>query len=224
MPVPKFNLTQEFTLLALNSEGKIRNSVAGYNEMYFLAAAFMELIILKKISTQDNLVVIENASPTGISYLDELLETVQASSKSKKLKDWLHDLYIHNKIKVSTQVLNQLSEQKVLQKIEGKFLLVFPYTKYIDTDEDNEDSIVQKLRESILDKTKMTAYTMALSLLLDRSGILADFFSKYEQEKLKIYIKSLKEDVSLVSAVSKDMMELIQEVDSGADSLVTIIS
>lgn len=60
----KLNLPQEFALLALSDQGNVSTQVAGYKEMYFLAAILMELAILNKISVRDNILYIKDQKPT----------------------------------------------------------------------------------------------------------------------------------------------------------------
>lgn len=155
--------------------------------------------------------------------MDQVLEILQ--TKSKNTKNWLRDLYLHGTVPACKNILESLISQDILIKEEGKFLLVFPYTKFLPKNLQIKDEIVQRIQQAALEHKVPSLQNISLMLLLQKSDLLKDFFSRN--------IKSVEEGLqgliyhqnSLgLDYICKVLFKIIKDVDSAADSVILTVS
>lgn len=203
------SLSQEFVLCSLTEKGKIP-LLETEVQVCILAGALLELLSAGCIH-------IDNHKKVRISAdLPEKLECLQS------LYQWLKEQKAMTVEKIAEEYTFTLNGKKLrtLTNDIGDSLVAgshasfekggFGKKHYYIPDPDAVDETIDKIRTQILDRQSVTEQTIILVTLLDKSGQLKRYFSKYDSSQIKIRHKEIKK--SFFDRLQDDMLRLADSV------------
>lgn len=212
------SITQEYLLCALNKKGKIP---AFGNEIQtcFVAGALLELLNNEFVKIQDKKVVINKEMNEAFDYLRPLYSFIEGS-KPKSIKNLASDYVFTFSSKKLNDLIQSVGDSLVAadcadgKKERGIFggekVRYFPKAERIE-------NVVQKVRAELLEDGDLSDETVCLTSLLNKSGLLKQYFSKYESKQLNDRINEIKNSDS--NRLVKEMLDYIDTL-----VLVTIIA
>lgn len=201
--------TQEFTLCALDEKGNLSNLKQVEISVCLLASMFYEMLEAKNIAFNEKKKLIALSQPdTSKLYLTFLYQKIQKKpiSVSNLSETYIFSITKNFEEEILSPLLDELAAIDTLeiQKQDG-FLgtksLYIPDTKTVNT-------IIEKVRAEFLEDGSISDETLVLGVLLQHSGLLKRYFSKYENDKLKERIKDLNQS-EIYSLVKKLLDEII---------------
>lgn len=185
-------LHEEILLLALKDKtGKIDWKAGMYN-MVMAGALIAELLLEERISLSDDkkkLLSVINPNRHENSVLNDALELLKNSKKSRNIQHWITSLSSLKKLKVNTA--KGLCRQGILKEEESKILFVFTAKRYPELNPVPEAALIERLREAIYSEGEVDVRTAALISLTNSTGILAIPFSGKELRQQKKRIKAI---------------------------------
>jgi hypothetical protein len=147
-------------------------------------------------------------------YLEPLYHNIK-DSKAKTVEG-LAELYIFNSNKKYNELFRSLAvslEDSYVEIRDDKGVLRTKTT--VVPNQGEQLKIIEKLRAEFLEEGSISEETMALGVLLNKSGIIKRYFSKFEADKLKERLEELKKS---------DAGIFIKRIVDYIDILITIIA
>ncbi|GAB7039492.1 MULTISPECIES: GOLPH3/VPS74 family protein [Catenuloplanes] len=121
------SLAEALVLLAYRDEdGTTEAGVRGLNHGV-AAASLLELMLEGRIAIDGGTVAVSDATPTGRAVPDAVLARIAGAGTSLTPRDWLWTLAREDGHRV---VLDRLVDGGVLERRDGRVLLVFPARRY----------------------------------------------------------------------------------------------
>lgn len=215
-----FNIVEKYTLCALKRAGGERALIA--NTAYtacITAAGFWELLQAGNLqkSQSGHLTAVEEMPPQDCYYT--LWHLVQ-SKPSITLNKWMEDLFLSRSsqlAKIVKDVTSSLHKKDalVLESRKGLFR-----TKQILTPETScLDRVILEIRAAFLNNGNLTPETTFLTALLDKSNILKNYFSQYENDMVTERVKDIRKDPT-ATAVGK----VLEDIDIILTTVMTIFA
>jgi hypothetical protein len=211
----QLSYTQEFFLCAVNKKGDIPALKAAEVSACLSIGTILELLDHGYIEKgeKDKLAIVKPWDDS-FSYLRATYEAIEAQKKPQDIvalafssgnKELKRDLQGVWDSLVEAGCTDDLPEQGIFKN----------QTKLIPKPEVVRN-IIEKLRAEFLEDGTLTKETICLAAFLDASGIIRDFFSKYERDILKQRLAEIREDESY--AYVRDI------IDSIAATMIVIIA
>jgi len=203
--------TQEYFLCAINGKGNVPLFRDVEVTVCLIAGGIMELIGSGYlVRDEKNKLVSGKDWDDTLSYLKPLYEEIVSSKKDRDAKG-ISVKYIdsdkkRNKLIASLGV--SLLAEGCVEELENKGFLKNK-TKYVPK-QDAVTRVIEKVRAEFLEDGEVTEETTCLAALLERSGLIKDYFSKVESAKLKERIKQVRE--SDASATVNEMLDYIESL------------
>jgi hypothetical protein len=203
------SITQEYYLCAVNAKGKIPMMKFTAVHAAMFAGGILELLENGFIKRDDDKKVITAKPPTDdFCYLKPIYDYI-AAEKPMKLKSQLVSLsnYVNSSRQfdelfpaigislVKVGCADEITSQGLLNSKE----------RYAPKPE-AVDAVIKKIRAELLDDGTLTDETLCLTVLLEKSFIITDYFSKAESEKLKKRIDEVR--TSDAYAVVKEIFDV----------------
>ena len=205
------SFTQEFYLCAVNSKGTVPFLRDVEVPACIIAGCLMEMInhgyiVLgdkKKLNTG-------KAWDDEIPYVKPLYDVIVSSKKAKKLKDVALEFWVSDKKReqLTTAFGVSLLASESVDVLDNQGLLK-KKTRYAPK-ADHVLRVIEKVRAEFLEDGVVTEETTCLAALLEKSGLIRDYFSKIERKKLKERLKEVRD--SEMYASLKEIVEYIQTV------------
>ena len=203
-------LHQEVLLLALNdkkgtfSRGLFLYSVTG--------AMVSELLLLSRIAPiegKDHDVRVVNSDPTGDEILDELLQQIATSKKTRSLSHWVSQAAKMKQL--PHRVAHQLAEKGIVAEDKKKVLWVFTQRIYPELDGTFEDAIRDRMANIMFrEATIPDGRTAVLIALARHASLLKPNFASAELEQHKVRINALANGNVLASDATKETIKAVQ--------------
>ena len=162
-------IAEDLILLAFDDETGKASAGVGNLDYALAGALLIELAMRGRIDVAGEedeaeagrLMVLDTA-PTGEAALDEALSRL-AKLDGKKPKDALSPL---TRDGLRTRLLDRLADRGILAKDQGKFLGLFPTTRWPATDSEHEAGVRQALHRVLVDGERPAERSAALIALL----------------------------------------------------------
>lgn len=210
----KLSFTQEFLLCALTPKGTfpaLRNTEV---TSCLVAGGLLELLYSNTISIRKDKILVDTELPANQAYLEPLYASLQ-SKKPLKIEDVVAK-YTFSTNTLFNKFLNSLSfpmvEQQVVQLETGGVFhnktLYLPNKRVVE-------NIVEKIRAEFLEGGPIDEETLVLGLLLYKSNLIKNYFSKFESDMLKSRIEEMKE---------AEANSLIKKIVEYVDTMVAVIA
>ena len=201
-------ITQKFLLLALNKNGKL-SAWASEQQVCLTGGAVLELLEEGCCRIEGKKVTAVKEPDKSAAYLTSVYRYLE--EKPRKLDKITYDYtftFTDARLKkLLSEVGESLAEEGCVRK-ESKGLIVENIRYY--PEESCVDNVVQQLRAELLEEGEVSEDMVVLAALLDVSGLLKQYFSKYETEQLKSRLKSIRE--SEQGATVRKMLEYMESI------------
>ncbi len=198
-------LHQELCLLAIDdSKGTFEGGMYLYG---FAGAILAELLLKEKVEAKDwknTEVKIIDRAPLGDEILDEALKLISESKKEKKLQNWVYEVARIPKLK--ERIANQLVEQRILKRDEGKILWLFNKTTYPEVDGTYEDAIRARMAKFMFSADeKVDNRTAVLIAFASHAHLLKANFASVELKQHATRIEEIVNGSHLADATKAAM-------------------
>ncbi|MCL2053410.1 MAG: GPP34 family phosphoprotein [Oscillospiraceae bacterium] len=213
---------QEFFLCAVNKKGKIPSSRAGYISACLIAGGMAELLNCGSIvrNEKDKLTA-EKPLADNLPYLKPLYEKIAALKKPKSAKG-IAEMFIAG---FSRKPLDELCLAFGLSLSEAGYADALTKQgrkkvkiKYAPKEEAVK-RVIEKVRAEVLEEGEMTAETLCLTAMLDKCGIVRNYFSKVEAKDLKKRVKEARE-----SELYASVKEICDSVDAMYAAIIVVMA
>ena len=204
------NHTQELYLCALKPKGGFGLS----DHIYELLSVSGILELLEGgfiIKDEKDRLLAEKDLGLELPYLKSLYEYIVSRKKPTKIETIVTDYSnaFGKPIYTFIQAIgDSLAEQNAVTIETSKKMLGGTKTKYLPVGS-SVTHVIEKIRAEILEEGVMSDETVILAILLQKAGIIKDFFSKVESAQLKNRLKELKQNESY-----KDIAKVIEYIES----------
>jgi hypothetical protein len=165
------NIDDKQGAIAVSAKTMLRYGSAG--------SVLAELALRNKIQLRKSRLILEDATPTGDSLLDEILELIVGEQKPRKLVRWVDA--IGNK-QIDKRVAIRLAERNVIRIEKKRFLWIIPYEIYPQVDASAKYWVKQHLRSVVLAGEKADASDIALLSMLKACRLLRLLFTRDERK------------------------------------------
>ena len=215
----KLNLIEEFLLLALdNKKGKFLTDSLAINHG-LAGASLMKLTIAGRVEVKDKRVYVVDNTPTGIDYLDKILEYIDSSGKHRKVRYWVHRIASKWK-RFRSELIDGLIDRGILTKKRRKFLGLFPYSVYPTVDPDPENELRDRLLKIINGEKSMDPRSLMLLSLMEAVKLTRVLFhsrakSREGRKKAKELTKEF-ETTPLIHSTIKEVCSVVISASTSA--------
>ncbi len=185
------SLSEKLMLLALHDEkGSVIFSASTALPYGLAGALIIDLLFQERIALVEGKIKVRNPRPTGDGLLDETLQLIRASDKSRDIKYWVQRIY--SKVKnLQKRVTNGLIEKKILERREQKILWVFPSNRYPTIDGAPENEIRKNIHEIVLRYKAPEKDDIALLSLVKSCDLINEVFDKPDRKIAKKRIEAI---------------------------------
>ncbi|TRX52418.1 GPP34 family phosphoprotein [Fulvivirga sp. M361] len=202
------SITEKFILLAQHP-AKAKFMVSDIHVNYgFSGSLLLEMSEKAKISIDNDLVVLQRGERSSNPVISEIESLINDSGKSRKMKYWVSK--IAGKSGKYKKIFLQSLANKRLIRIESKrFLGLIPYMNHYLLDSRTRNSLIQELKNSVLQKKALkNDITILLSLVeaCKMHKVLAT--DKIELKKLKKELKEIVKNNPIAGTVDQTIQEV----------------
>lgn len=186
-----FSISQSFLLCVLKEDGTIPK--LSLDENWLIAAGMLDLIFKDTIESVDEKIMVKGELPENLYYLKTLYNFFSLSDKSSKnaIVEFSTKDLGKSRSKLFRSVARSLAEKNAV-KVETKSNFLSDNELYIPNKIELE-KIIEEIRAELLEDGVVTHETIVLSMLLDKSSHLKDYFSKHERDRLNEKIDELRD-------------------------------
>lgn len=207
------SFTQEFFLCALKPQGSTTLTHSTESSTCLLAGGLLELLMDGYISIDDKKMFVNKDLSSDKMYLTPIYELIK-TNKPMKIEA------IAEKYAFDFKRPNELFQSVGYSIVEDGYVVeesnqgLFKNKVRFLPNESEVTKVVEKLRAEFLEEGNASDEAIVLGALLNKSGLIKKYFSKYEMQKLNDRIKEIKQ--SEAGALIKQLVDYI-------DTWITII-
>ena len=204
------SLTQQYLLCVLNKNGKL--PAFGLEKTLCLSAAgVLELLMEDALSFDGKKLTVKSALPEEKAYLRPVYQAVERKQpvKFESIVEYFSLDFMNELI---DSIGASLAKKGCVQR-EEKSGLFGGKDLYIPNEAD-VDAVVQSIRAELLEDGELSEDVVALTMLLNKSGDLKQYFSAYEKKDLKKRLKEIKND---------PQNEMVQKAVDYIDSMLCLV-
>lgn len=211
------SVTQEFVLCALKEDGKIPLLKATEVTVCLVSSAVWELVHHHAVryDEKDDLVC-ESVLPEQAAYLQPLYEQIKERepvSVHKLVESYVYAATEKNLQQLIEAIGARLEELQCGEVVRERGLL---HEKVrFHPNQAAVQQVVDKVRDEFFSENTLSHNIVALTALLEESGLLKQYFSKYETDTLRQKLKELANVdeyafVAGIMAATETLIELIE--------------
>ena len=208
------SLTQQYLLCVLNKNGKL--PTFGLDKTLCLSAAgVLELLMEDALDFDGKKLTVKSPLPEEKAYLRPVYQAVERKQPVK-----FESIVEYFSLDFTDKHMNELIDsigaalvQKGCVQREEKDGLFGGKDLYIPNEAD-VDAVVQSIRAELLEDGELSEDVVALTMLLNKSGDLKQYFSAYEKKDLKKRLKEIKND---------PQNEMVQKAVDYIDSMLCLV-
>ena len=181
-------LTQEYLVSAVNEKGKI-GSMNIEKVVCLLAAGLLELQLAECITMDQKAAAVTAPLPQEKEYLRSLYDDI-ASGKGGSIKmDKLLESYTYSLSSKQVRALmggigGELEKMGLATRTPATLLSFIPVKGALD-------GVIDLVRSELLEEGEVTEDIAALVILLEKAGIIKNYFSPYERGQMKDRLKAI---------------------------------
>ena len=178
------------------------------------SAVLADLTLRGKFTIIDDRIIVVDQTPTGISFLDDVLVSIVESKKPRKLSRWIASIPAAD---LPKRIADSLVSKKILCKEEKRYLWVIPYESYHEQDASAKYWIKTHLRALVLAGEQAGEQDIVLLSLLKACDLLNLVFTRDER-------KSARSRIDELAAQSVFSTSVIEVLDSLYAVMMTTIA
>ena len=209
------SIAQSYLLCVIKNDGTIPK--LSFDDNWLIAAGMLDLILDGIIENYNDKIVVRKDLPENLSYLGLLYNFFTSSDKNTKLS--LMEFSIKDFGKSKNELFKNIAHS--LEKAGAVHSVtksnIFGESKSFIPNKKDRNSIIEQIRAEILEDGAISDDTVALSMLLEKTSHLNDYFSKHERKRLKEKIEKIRN-----SAICSPVKDAIDST-IGILSIFTII-
>jgi len=188
--------TQEFFLCTINDKGKIP-ALKGEIPACLAVSGIMELLSNGYLNrAEKDKLAAGKPWDDSLPYLKPLYETIVSLKKPLDIKDilmiYIGGFVIEQFYELYKAIGVSLVESGYADELTKKGLIKEKPRRYVPKEEAIKN-VVEKVRAEFLEDGMITEETLCLAAFLDASGLISNYFSKFEAEAMKKRIKEARE-------------------------------
>jgi hypothetical protein len=202
------SFTQEFFICALKPQGNttLTNSVERFTCL--VAGGLMELLLHEYVTLENKKVIIKKELTPEKVYLNSIYELIK-NNKPMKL-EYIAEKYVFAFNKLPDELFKSIGMSLVEDgyvTVESNSGLFKNKDRFIP-EEKEVTKVVEKLRAEFLEEGNVTDEVIVLGALFHKSGLIKQYFSKYEIQKLGDRLSEIKN--SEAGVIVKQIMDYIE--------------
>lgn len=207
------SIAQEYMICTVNGKGNI----SSYNEKAvacLVVSGLLEMQLAKCISINDKKLSVCAELPEDMEYLKPLYNVINQGKPMKVAKavEAYTVAFTNKKLyELEDALMESLKEASVVEPVKAGLL---GNKESYAPKKDIVTGIIEKIRAELLEDGKISEDVIALTALMDKTGNLKDYFSKYEQKELKNKIEAIKK--SEAGTLAKEMIEHVEALEMAA--------
>jgi hypothetical protein len=180
-------------------------------EFGLAGAVLMELALLKRIKADQHHLEIIDDSPTSNQIFDDALAMINQQSPQEDAKYWVWKLGIHIQ-EIKDYFIKHLIELGILEKKEKNILWVYRRKCYPLIDDEVEQEVKERIRETILEGKEPLPRDVVLISLMRSCNLTGQIFSRAEEQKAQKRIENIAQIDVIGQAVYKAIYEILQKL------------
>jgi hypothetical protein len=212
----KLSLAEELLLLALNDEKGTVAVAASIGLPFGLAgAALIELAETGLLRLEGKEVIAAPAGSARDDLLDGMLGTIRSSKKSRTIGHWVGK-FGRSGGKIKATLLGRLVEKRILAKDERRLFLIFPASRYPQTNPMPEYRVRERVRGAIRGIKPPDERTAALIGLIQACDLIGVLFEKGERREARKRAKEIGASQPIGGAVARAILAVKAAVIASA--------
>lgn len=212
-------LAEELLLLAYDEKGNIVCNLTALNNA-LTGALLIELLLLRRVSFEQNYLVLIDTRSTGDDILDEVVSLIEQHSHLLNPQQWINRLQsqMHN---IRGRLLAQLIEEDILTVNEEQFLWIFKSFRYPEVDTSYKRAILNRIRIAVSETKTIPLRTNALIGLIGVSylgdQLVNSIFTPSERKEAKQKIKLIQQE----NIIYTEVAAIISSIQTATSVAVT---
>ena len=209
----KLSITQEYFLCAVNKKGELPTLSSSEIASCLVAGGIMELTKLGFISKDEKKKIIINKPwNNSLPYLAPIYNTIASYKKPKKAEGLLESFAFSVTNKRLKELVAALRDSLIEKGCFNEVAATGSKKDKIQYIPKPElvTQIIEKVRAEFLEEGKISDDVVCLSVLLDETRLIKNYFSKVEVTKMKARIKEVRNSDAYSSV--KDIFDYMDAV------------
>lgn len=207
------SIAQEYLVCTVNEKGALP-ACDQKAAACLVLSGILEMELEKCISIQDKKVSVCAPLPEHMSYLQPLYDALNPE-KPMKIEKIVETYTIAFTNKKLNQLMDGLMDSlKEADAVEPVKTGIFGNKEGYAPKREAVTGIIEKIRAELLEDGEISEDVIALTALMQETGRLKDYFSKYEQKELKQKIADIKK--SAAGTLAKEMAQRIEALEMAA--------
>ena len=193
---------------ALTSQGKYCLIGAGIMDLYFRG----------KLMLEGKRLIVIDPNPTGVEFLDEILNQIKDSKRIRKVSSWLYALSHRNFIERETLVFKSLENQGILQCERRVHVKIFENWRYRFIKPEVVQSIMKQIENAFIDSADPDIECLCLTYLLKIARVYNNCISKKYRsriyQRMQILLRDSNYDpthLDLLKRIKKDIKNALSK-------------
>ena len=205
------SITQEYLICTLNKKGALP-STNPKASVCMIIGGLLEMQMEKCISMEDKKVIVSAELPEHMSYLKPLYDVINQKKpmKAQKVVETYYASFTSKKLNMLLDAL--LDELKSADAVESVKTGLLGSKEAFAPKKEAVTGVIEKIRAELLEDGDVSEDVIALTVLLDKSGQLKEYFSKYEQKELKEKLEVIRK--SKAGTTAKELLWYIDSLDA----------
>ena len=205
------SITQEYLICTFNKKGALP-STNPKASVCMIIGGLLEMQMEKCISMEDKKVIVSAELPEHMSYLKPLYDVINQKKpmKAQKVVETYYASFTSKKLNMLLDAL--LDELKSADAVESVKTGLLGSKEAFAPKKEAVISVIEKIRAELLEDGDVSEDVIALTVLLDKSGQLKEYFSKYEQKELKEKLEVIRK--SKAGTTAKELLWYIDSLDA----------
>lgn len=205
------SITLEYLICTLNKKGALP-STNPKASVCMIIGGLLEMQMEKCISMEDKKVIVSAELPEHMSYLKPLYDVINQKKpmKAQKVVETYYASFTSKKLNMLLDAL--LDELKSADAVESVKTGLLGSKEAFAPKKEAVISVIEKIRAELLEDGDVSEDVIALTVLLDKSGQLKEYFSKYEQKELKEKLEVIRK--SKAGTTAKELLWYIDSLDA----------
>ncbi|MBD2777871.1 GOLPH3/VPS74 family protein [Iningainema tapete] len=213
-------IAQELMLLAVHDEkGSIVSSATQSLPYGLIGAVLLELVLQGKLISEDGKLFVVNATTTGDEFFDDCLNEILTARRNRDARFWVTHL-VRKFRGFQYAVLSNLVELGVLKQEKHRVLGLFSVQRYTMINPRAKHVIVDRVRSSVLNKTKLDSRTVSLISLIKACNLTNYLFAPEERKQARQRIAEIVSGELVGNAVSETVASVQAAVNAGITAAV----